>query len=221
MQDGNGIGIVTGTREAEMLARDLPRARPLAPGTFDADALSGLSRIIDGAHPFDRDTHWQLYRWAAAAGIPRVHLRRPGYRQQRGDRWTYLRDVASVAQLIRAEARVFATTGGEDLRALRRLKVRLFIRRRAARPGLCPVPGGVYLGGQGPFTVAQEMRLMTRLGIDWLITRDAGGAGSYPKLVAARRLGIRVALIARPPAPPGPVARSPEEALAWLTRAGS
>ncbi|SIS92148.1 precorrin-6A/cobalt-precorrin-6A reductase [Roseivivax lentus] len=215
------IGVVTGSAEAAALLARLPAARAIRPEEMDAADLTGLDRVVDAAHPFDARAHWRLHRLAGARGVPVLHLRRPGYRRQRGDLWTYLPDVASAAQLIRADARVFATTGGEDLPALRRLKARLFIRRRAARPGLCPLPGAVYLGGAGPFSVAQEMRLMRRLGIDWLVTRDAGGAGSYPKLVAARRLKIRVALIARPHAPPGPIVRTPEEAVEWLIRAGS
>ena len=129
--------------------------------------------------------------------------------------------MAAAAPLIPAHARVFATTGGEDLGALRRIRARLFIRRRKDNPGRCPLPQGQYVGGRGPFTVAQEMRLMRRLGIGWLITRDAGGAGSAPKLAAARRLGVRVVLIDRPPLPPGPRVTSVEEAVQWLTKAGS
>ncbi|QFS82783.1 Precorrin-6A reductase [Roseivivax sp. THAF40] len=218
---GAEIGIVTGSAEAEALVRHLPDARILRPGRVEGAALDGLRALVDGAHPFDHATHWQLHRMAEARGLPVVQLRRPGYRRQRGDHWTYLPNIRSAAQLIRADARVFATTGGEDLAALRRLKARLFIRRRAERPGPCPLRGAVYLGGAGPFGIAQEMRLMRRYRIDWLITRDAGGTGSYPKLAAARRLGIRVALIARPAAPPGPIARTAEEAMSWLTRAGS
>lgn len=215
------IGIVTGSAEARALLRILPEARVLRPDAVGDAALDGLRALVDGAHPFDRELHWRLHRMAEARGLPILQLRRSGYRRQRGDRWTLVPDIASAAQLIRADARVFATTGGEDLAALRRLKARLFIRRRAARPGPCPLRGAVYLGGAGPFSVAQEMRLMRRHRIDWLITRDAGGAGSYPKLVAARRLGIRVVLIARPVAPPGPRVRTPEEAAEWLIRAGS
>ena len=37
--------------------------------------------------------------------------------------------------------------------------------------------------------------------MDWLVVKNAGGAAGRSKLDAARDLGIRVAMIARPPQP--------------------
>ncbi|MHA6323581.1 precorrin-6A/cobalt-precorrin-6A reductase [Roseivivax sp. CAU 1753] len=215
-------GVVTGSAEARALLAVWPGAVALRPRDLSVAALRarGIGVLVDAAHPFDTASHVAAWRVAEASGADRLLLCREGHRQRPGDRWLRVRSVAMAAQLIPAGARVFATTGAEDLPALRLLHGRLFIRRRHDRPGLCPLRHGTYLRGAGPFSVAQEMRLMARLGIDWLIARDAGGEGAYPKLEAARRLGVRVALVARPALPPGPRVRSAEEAVSWLISTG-
>ena len=54
--------------------------------------------------------------------------------------------------------------------------------------------------------------------IDVLVTKASGGEATYAKLVAARRLGLPVLMVQRPPPPPGPVVDSVAAALAWLER---
>jgi precorrin-6A/cobalt-precorrin-6A reductase len=62
------------------------------------------------------------------------------------------------------------------------------------------------------------MGTFRRLGINWLVTRNSGGTASRAKLEAARTLGIKVAMIRRPPQPPGPKVETVAEAMAWVRR---
>jgi|GEM_PF-2486416 len=67
----------------------------------------------------------------------------------------------------------------------------------------------------GPYTADAEAALMRDAGIEALVTRDAGGAGAYPKIAGARALGLPVVLIERPVVACA-VARDAGEARAWL-----
>jgi precorrin-6A/cobalt-precorrin-6A reductase len=61
-----------------------------------------------------------------------------------------------------------------------------------------------------------EAALFRKLGIDWLVTKNAGGQASRAKLDAARHLGLPVAMIARPPQPDCETVSSVDAALNWI-----
>ena len=53
------------------------------------------------------------------------------------------------------------------------------------------------------------------------MSKNSGGAATYPKLVAARELRISVVMIDRPdPVPDGRRVETVEEALGWLAQQG-
>ena len=79
-----------------------------------------------------------------------------------------------------------------------------------------PMANGTYIVGRPPFSVDDEISLFTRLGIDWLVVKNAGGAASESKLAAARALSLPVAMIARPPQPDAPRVATVAEAIEWV-----
>ena len=52
-----------------------------------------------------------------------------------------------------------------------------------------------------------ERALLERHGIELLVTKNSGGTAAAAKLTAARELGVKVIMVARPPAPAGPQRR--------------
>jgi precorrin-6A/cobalt-precorrin-6A reductase len=52
--------------------------------------------------------------------------------------------------------------------------------------------------------------------IEAVVTRNSGGDETYPKIVAARALGLPVVMIDRPKVPEGEVVHTAADALAWL-----
>jgi precorrin-6A/cobalt-precorrin-6A reductase len=54
--------------------------------------------------------------------------------------------------------------------------------------------------------------------IDVIVSKNSGGPATYPKIAAARELGLPVIMIARPEKAAGGVVRNADEAVAWLTR---
>ncbi len=194
---------------AERVARDWPGAVTSGlPARFEPDDL-----VVEAAHPCDAAT-----ALAVAARVYGRHLQlvRPAWRPGPRDRWRMVRDMRAARAALPAGARVLVTTGRADLVALRGVRARLLVRQLGAGP----MPLGRALLGVGPFDAAQELQLLRRERIDMILTRNAGGAGGWPKLEAARRLGLPVVMVARPARPLGARVAHVEEALAWLQRNG-
>jgi precorrin-6A/cobalt-precorrin-6A reductase len=51
---------------------------------------------------------------------------------------------------------------------------------------------------RGPFDEPAETALLTQEKIDVLVSKNSGGAATYAKIAATRKLGIPVVMIARP-----------------------
>mgnify|MGYP001627787940 CR=1 FL=1 len=233
------ILIIAGSAEARLLAAALPgRACALLPETERrmppwpvpvAGRVEGaclvvppqVRLVVDASHPND----WQASEWAArgaaAAGVPILRLERAPWRPSRRDRWVRLRDERAARFHVVPGERVFLATGRETLMRFACLNgVYVYARQRSEHHDPFPLQRGRFLRGAAPFSAAGEAALLRRLGIDWLILRNAGGPGGWPKLEAARRLGLRVGMIDRPILPSVPVVRDVAGALdriaTWL-----
>jgi precorrin-6A/cobalt-precorrin-6A reductase len=114
-------------------------------------------------------------------------------------------------------ASVFLTTGRQGLAAFAGLSAHCLV--RSVDPPGPPLPrDATVLLARGPFTVDDEVALMQSHDVDVVVTKDSGGSMTAAKLVAARRLGIPVVLVRRPPLPAGvPVVATVDDALRWLT----
>ncbi|MGI9500929.1 MAG: precorrin-6A/cobalt-precorrin-6A reductase, partial [Geminicoccaceae bacterium] len=80
-----------------------------------------------------------------------------------------------------------------------------------------PLPPQAHcMTARGPFDESAEVALLERHRIDALVTKASGGDATYAKIAAARRQGLPVIMIQRPPLPTGPLAHDTNAALAWL-----
>ena len=66
--------------------------------------------------------------------------------------------------------------------------------------------------------MADEEALFRRLNVDVLVVKNAGGAASRTKLDAARALGLKVLMIARPACTVGPCLSERSLAETWLAQ---
>ncbi|SCK05097.1 cobalt-precorrin-6A reductase [Streptomyces sp. WMMB 322] len=178
----------------------------------DVDAL------IDATHPFAETISFNAAHAAALTHTPLLALRRPGWVPVEGDDWLPAGSLEEAAELLPTlGSRVFLTTGRTGLAAFADLDELWFLVRTVDPPG-APHPRSMeVLLERGPFRLDRERELLRRFRIDVLVTKDSGGAGTEPKLVAAREAGVPVVVVRRPPVPEGvPVAAEPAQALAWL-----
>ncbi|WP_136441280.1 precorrin-6A/cobalt-precorrin-6A reductase [Pacificoceanicola onchidii] len=228
------ITIIGGAAEARDLARALPGARVLLPvpertpgpwprpveaGPLPDGWLDGTDTVVEAAHPCDDKTAFAVARACRAAGVHHVQLVRPPWRATARDTWVSLKAPQDAALVIPPSAHVLVTTGRALLPGLRRVRATCLVRHIGAHPGgYPPLPRARYLCGEGPFSLAHEIALMRRERIDWLLLRNAGGRGSWPKLEAARHLRLPVAMLDRPRRPDGPRVTSVEEAVRWIQR---
>ena len=202
-----------------------PPGRTRVGGFGGADGLAafldaeGVDALVDATHPFAAAITASAVSASARAGVPLLVLRRPGWTEGPGDDWRRVRSPAEAARRLPGD-RVFLTLGRTDLAAFADDARRFYLVRSVDPPGPPLPPRTVTVLARGPFTVDGELALMRDHRIGVLVTKDSGGAMTAAKLTAARRLGLPVVMVDRPPAPDAPTAGTVEEALAWLERQG-
>ncbi len=174
------------------------------------------SAIVIAPHPCDTGSIALGDRTAHALGVPHVTVMRPPWQPARQDRWVPVRTVAEAAGHIPAGCRVLVTLGRSVMPELAALRhAHAFVRQLSRHDDVFPLRHGRYLFGAAPFTIASEVALMRRFRIDAVLTRNAGGTGGWPKIAAARALGLPVYMVARAPVATGPTLTSVRTAIEW------
>jgi precorrin-6A/cobalt-precorrin-6A reductase len=175
-----------------------------------------VQSLVDATHPFAATMTASAAAAAEATGIPLLRLQRPGWSPQPGDDWRWVDTPTEAALAVAGFGSVFLTTGRRGLEAFAGLTGRCLV--RSVDPPDPPLPERTTVVlARGPFAVSDELALMRQHAVDVVVTKDSGGGMTAAKLAAARRLGVPVVLIRRPPLPPGvPTVATVEEAVAWV-----
>ncbi len=237
--------LLAGTGEAKVLAQALadrklaaiaslagatrmpaPLALPTRTGGFGGDEGfraylkdSGISAVLDATHPFAHRISLRTARICAEENIPYCQLLRAPWEPSAQDDWTMLADETEAAHHIPPGSTVFLATGRQTLHRFANLGTcRLICRQIDPPDGPFPFANGEYLVGRPPFSQEDEYTLFKRLGVDWLVSKNAGGDTPFTKFLAARRLGIRVAMVARPTQPDAPRVDTVAQALDWVAQ---
>ncbi|WP_108815005.1 cobalt-precorrin-6A reductase [Loktanella sp. Alg231-35] len=180
-------------------------------------AEAGITAVLDATHPFAQQITARTATICHQVGLPYLQFLRPAWQPVEGDQWTEIADETEAAAHIPLGATVFLGTGRQTLPGFANLAGREVICRQIDPPdGPFPFANGRFLVGRPPFSVADEVALFSKLGVDWLVIKNAGGAASGTKLTAARQLGIPVLMIARPPKGCWPMVDSIDAALQWV-----
>lgn len=218
--------ILGGTREARDLARLLYDAgwqvtsslagrvsKPALPvgevriGGFGGPAglatwllAHGIEVIVDATHPFAERISISAAEAARATGIPLVHLHRPAWQPQPGDKWISVENMQqAAAKASRDFHHIFLTIGRQNLQYFADDPHNLYV-IRCVEPPSAPLPTRHrIILDRGPFEVEAEKKLLVGNQIDCVVTKNSGGALTAAKLTAARSLGVSVLMIERPP----------------------
>ncbi|MBJ6125366.1 cobalt-precorrin-6A reductase [Microvirga splendida] len=242
------ILLLGGTTEASALARRLagrsafspllsmagrtsdPLPLPIPTRIGGFGGVEGLARflreerieaVVDATHPFAAVMSRNVAKACAQAHVPLLALRRPPWSPQEGDRWM---DVASMQDAVRAlgeePRRVFLTVGRLELPPFAAAPQHTYLVRTIEPIGdALPVPNVMAIQDRAPFTETAERVLMERERVDVVVTKNSGGAATYPKIAAARALGLPVIVVARPEKPCGvEEVATVDAALEWLER---
>ncbi|KJY35681.1 cobalt-precorrin-6A reductase [Streptomyces sp. NRRL S-495] len=214
---------VTSSLAGRVARPRLPAGEVRIGGFGGADGLADWLRaervdaVVDATHPFAA-----VMSGNAAAAVPLLALRRPGWAAVPGDDWHRVPSLDAAAALLPALGRrVLLTSGRQGIGAFAHLDGLHFV-ARSVDPPEPPLPAALdVLLDRGPFTLDGERAVLREHRIDVVVTKDSGGAATAPKLTAARELGLPVVLVDRPPLPAGvPVAASVPEVLERLAEQG-
>ncbi|WP_068066372.1 cobalt-precorrin-6A reductase [Nocardia xishanensis] len=181
-------------------------------------AANRIETAVDATHPFAATITANAAAAARDAGVPLLHLRRPGWSEGPGDRWIRVPDSAAAARALpELGERVFLTIGRQGVGAFAGLAGQWFLIRAIDPPETELPPRHEVFLARGPFTVEEESRLLASRRIDVLVTKDSGGDRTEAKLAAARAAHLPVVVIDRPPLPVGAeVVETVADAWEWL-----
>ena len=178
---------------------------------------SRITHVIDATHPFAIAMTGRLAQALRHLDLDAVRILRPEWVPTQADRWIFLDQASDAAGHIPQGACAFLATGRRDLDRFGNLSdCRLLARVKSEAAGAFPFPNGGFIYGPGPFTVAGERALFKREKVNWIVTQNSGGDGGWPKLAAARALGLPVAMIRRPPMPLLLVVETVDAAIEWV-----
>ncbi|MBV8916009.1 MAG: cobalt-precorrin-6A reductase [Acetobacteraceae bacterium] len=238
--------ILGGTTEASQLARALAEDKrfeatlslagrtanpvrqplPCRRGGFGGDTALAtwlveqrVETLIDATHPFAAQMSRQAATAASRASTPLLAIRRPAWKPEPGDRWHIVASLAEAAhRLGHTPRRVFLTIGQQGLAPFAAAPQHAYLIRSVdpPPPAMLP-PCAEVITRRGPFTEAEEYRLLLDRQIEVLVTKNSGGTATVAKLVAARRLGLPVIMVSRPDPPAGVDAvATADGAMRWL-----
>ena len=203
-----------------------PKVSPLEVRTGGFGGAEGLAAdlqqheidaLVDATHPFAAVISANAATAAATVSVPCIAVCRPPWEEAPGDCWIRVPDMPSAAAALGPAPRtVFLTIGRKDLAPFRAAPQHRYVVRSVDPPpqGLLP-DGAVFIAARGPFALEAEERLLRDHGIETIVTKNSGGEATVAKLTAARRRGLPVVMVNRPPAA-GPAVPTVDDAWDWL-----
>ncbi|MCB8820790.1 cobalt-precorrin-6A reductase [Microvirga rosea] len=164
-----------------------------------------VKRVVDATHPFAALMSRNAAEACARTGVPLLALRRPAWMRQPRDCWIDVPNIGAAVRALGAEPRrVFLTVGRLELSSFAAAPQHSYLVRTIEPVGdALPVPNVVTIQNRGPFDEDAERALLLRERIEVVVTKNSGGAATYPKIAAARTLGLPVIVVARPEKPHG------------------
>jgi precorrin-6A/cobalt-precorrin-6A reductase len=179
--------------------------------------------LIDATHPYAAIISANAAEAARSAGVRLLALRRPAWRRAAGDRWIEVADVnEAVRALGDAPRRVFLALGRNELAPFAEAPQHVYLIRSVdpVSPPLA-LAHAHYITARGPFGESDECVLLTAHGIEAVVAKNSGGAATYGKIAAARKLGIEVVMLRRPALPQMDQVETIADALARVDHFGT
>ncbi len=211
-------------------------------GLTDYIKAEKITALICATHPFAQKMPFNAMEAAKIADIPLLFILRPQWQPQAGDNWL---EVDSHSQAILScgvqststgsqqyapdpaqpdgsqdnSLNIFLTVGRLELAHYAASSQKYnYVIRSIDEIEDKPVKKAVYITARPPFTVKNEEELLKKYNIDYIITKNSGGAATAAKLAACRKLKIPVIMIRRPQRPDWLHVQSGQEAMEWILK---
>ena len=177
-----------------------------------------IDAVVDATHPFAQRMSANAVAACRATATPLVVFTRPPWARQEGDRWI---EVASMEEAVDAlgpkRKIVFLTQGRLQLAAFARAPQHRYIVRAIDPPAEAGALADCSLIlARGPFALRDELALMRAEKVETLVTKNSGGRATYPKIEAARTLGVDVVVVRRPKPPDAETLHDLDAVMAWI-----
>ena len=168
-----------------------------------AELVRGCDLCIDATHPYAEEASANVREACENEDIPLRRVTRDATDTSDCIVVSSAREAADL--LASAEGIILVTTGSKELAEFEGIDpARLVARVLPTHEGLAAcehagIPRRNVIAMHGPFSRDLNEALMRQYRVRWLVTKDGGRAGgTYEKLAAARRCGVRAVLISRP-----------------------
>ncbi len=159
----------------------------------------GAECLIDATHPYAARISEHAHQAAASLALPLLRYERAPWAEMPGDTWHQISyDWPQIARALAPYRAILFTLGTlplahlEDLAADQMWLVRTLASRDLQHAGL------MQIVARGPFTLSDELSLMSRHRVDLVVSKNSGGQETFAKIAAARELGIPVLMCRRP-----------------------
>jgi precorrin-6A/cobalt-precorrin-6A reductase len=203
-----------------------PRAQPVRTRTGGFGGADGLAAwlaqesieaVIDATHPYADQISSNAVTACGRLAIPIATILRPAWQPEPGDTWQIVASAEAAADALGTERRrVFLSLGRLELGAFAAHPQHHYVARTIEPPDVALPPDINLIFDRGPFDQQAETALLTRESIDVIVSKNSGGAATYPKIAATRKLGIPVVMIARPHKVHDHAVEHAADAVAWL-----
>jgi precorrin-6A/cobalt-precorrin-6A reductase len=176
-----------------------------------------IKAVIDATHPYAAQISKHGIEACQSIGIPYVLFDRPAWVQDPDENWLHVPDMAGAADAIETTSTAMITTGIQNLDAFKNVHGPKILVRLLEHPKTeLPIEDAEIVIGRPPYSLNDEVTLFKLLGVDTLVTKNAGGDATRAKIDAARVLGIHVIMIDRPATPPANTVTNIDEAVSWI-----
>lgn len=158
----------------------------------------GVDLIIDATHPFAAQMSRHAVDAAGQTDTHLIRLERPIWHEVDGDTWQHVASTTAAAEALPEKSRAFLSVGRKEIDKFT-YRDDCFALVRMIEPPERPLPDHWHLVLERPSkSVDAERHLLKHHKITHLVTKNSGGASSYAKIEAARRLSLPVLIVARP-----------------------
>lgn len=192
-------------------------------GFGGAEGLAGfvkdmsIDTVLDASHPFAGKMTGTAIKVCKESDIQYLRLERPAWQKMSGDNWIEVKSIAASVPKQEGYSRIFLTIGRQELSAFSGCRNKFFLVRSIEAIDFTPTDcETVHIRDRGPFDTQEEIELLNQHRIDLLVSKNSGGSLTYPKIEAARHLGLPVLMVNRPQLPTCPSVSTVEEILALI-----
>lgn len=204
-----------------------PRPQPVRTRTGGFGGADGLAAwlaqesieaVVDATHPYADQISSNAVTACGRLAIPLATILRPAWQPRPGDKWIAVAGAEAAADALGPQPRrAFLSLGRLELGAFATRPQHHYIARMIEPPEGLALPRDIRLiFERGPFDEQAETTLLVDEKIDVIVSKNSGGAATYPKIAATRKLGIPVVMISRPHKLHGHAVEDAEGAVTWL-----